>query len=181
MTFTNESDRTSFAFTKEWLAYDPVNAIEWPADQASISVTLKKSFTAGGQTVDGDTSSYTLTKDGGVGYTVSMNPETKGYLFTLTGLQKYVPANKLPTGIEDGEWTYTLTETAPAEYFEHYFTAGSKNWQGAEAVDNGGKIQNILKTYALPSTGGSGTVWYYALGSLMVLSAGLLLKLRKTI
>ena len=168
--------KTEFSFVKKWFGFDTEHMGTWPDDMDSIEVTLNRSFSyqldEETVTVEGDPITLTLTRESGTDYTVAWD-ENLGYVFTIPDLEKY----GIYGGVR-GEWVYTLAETVPEDYLVRYFPNGASSYQGAEAIDNGGTVENRLVIYQLPHTGGMGTFGFTASGALLAVTAALLLALK---
>ena len=135
------------------------------------------------------------------GAVFQLQRKTKGGVYeayTSTALPELVSGEngRFSDYMELPKGEYNLQEMSPpAGYIitekDHFFTVSDGQITGdniqVETDGSGNQLDSYILTiknqpgYELPSTGGSGTVWCYTLGSLMVLAAGLFLKLRNTI
>ena len=93
------------------------------------------------------------------------------YTFSITGLPS--TGSMTIDGAETtGIWKYYLSEQEIDDYDVYYFESGaSTENHGKESVDNGGTIQNDLKTFDLPHTGGIGTMPIRMVGAVMIVVA----------
>ena len=184
ITTQNENDfinteLTKFEFTKYWTTGGSSDHDPWHEGN-NITVTLNRKLVPEGSTeplADPDSTfseTFVLNKDGVVGestYPVTVTPSGNDYTFTITGL----PATgKMDISGTDtaGSWKYYLSEQVIDGYDVYYFESGvSDENHGKESIDNGGSIQNDLKTFDLPHTGGIGTMPIRMVGVVMIVVA----------
>ena len=173
------TELTKFEFTKFWTTGGSSTHDAWHEGK-TITVTLSRKLIPEGSTepvADPDSTfseTYVLNKDGVVGdstYPVTVTASGNDYTFTITGL----PANGSMSigGAETtGIWKYYLSEQAIDGYDVYYYESGASNENhGKESIDNGGSIQNDLKTFDLPHTGGIGTMPIRMAGVVMIVAA----------
>ena len=182
VTNTYTPETIDFSFTKVWYGADGNTPTDWITE--SINVTLDRSFKPNnGEEIKGEPITMAIySQDGNSGYDYTVEKKTDPtttYVIQIKGLEKWVPRDKLPADVESGKWVYTLTEAVPTGYYAHYFKKDSDAYQNAQFIDDGGKVENHLSSYELPSTGGPGNRANYLLGSMLVCLAGAIIAMRK--
>ena len=188
-TITNTKKNTELEFGKKWIDIGQ-QEIDWDRD---IQVTVNRTKTDGNKD-DSFSLVYQITKnavENATGGTVEFaannatdtTPKLKLTITTEGDKKKYTfkIENLAYSSETDGKYTYYVEETNQRleGYLEpSYWNTGAPTG-GTAAYDDGKIINKQEGGYELPSTGGSGVVGVYAIGSLLVLAAAILLAVKR--
>ena len=181
---------TEIEITKIW--YDAKNQpTQWKnGEDFDLTFTLKRDSGGVEQTA---TVTINAKDDGKVTLESTTEFDTSKIKATLTKLASYdqgykikltnLPVSTTVTVDDQGtsttmtyNWTYKMVENVPERYTASYQQSdGATKSDGEAYALNGETVINIPITYELPSTGGSGTTFFYVLGSVLTLLAAVLL------
>ena len=178
VTVTNQQ-LTSISFTKVWRTYDGAEILPWPEDK-TIHVTVRSgsdvyaSYTITGSSL---TQGARIKADGDADGThyhqltvIQIDEETNRYVFKLSGLDN----------LTDGK-VYTVSEAHVEGYQppKYYDAGGDPLDLGITVLEDGGTIANDMVAVALPNSGGPGAAVFTMAGTVLALTSGIVLTLRK--